>query len=268
MSTNDLNNVLKKLYKTNFFKKIKLKIDNNTLLINVLENPIIENINYTGLKKKFLEEIRKEALFKSRSSYNEYTVGEEKKRLIFLLKELGYYNSVVNIYVKNKKDNLVDIEINLNLGEKAKIKKITFVGNKIFKDSKLKRIIASSEYKYWKFLSGRKFLNENLVEFDKKLLSNFYKNNGFYNVEINSSFAKLLNKNEFELIFNIDARSKIYFGELSLNLPSDFDKNNFTKIYKLFDNIKNEYYSINIIDKILSSFTFKIFIFFYFFIGI
>ena len=53
LSTNDLNNVLKKLYKTNFFKKIKLKIDNNTLLINVLENPIIENINYTGLKKNF-----------------------------------------------------------------------------------------------------------------------------------------------------------------------------------------------------------------------
>ena len=71
----------------------------------------------------------------------------------------------------------------------SKDKKITFIGNKIFKDSKLKRIITSSEYKYWKFLSGRKFLNENLVNFDKRLLTNFYKNNGYYNVEINSSFA-------------------------------------------------------------------------------
>ena len=138
---------------------------------------------------------------------------------------MGYYNSSVDIFVKNKKDNLVDVEINFNLGDKAKIKKITFLGNKVFKDSKLKRIIASSEYKYWKFLTGRKFLNENLVEFDKKLLTNFYKNNGYYNVEVNSSFAKLLNKNEFELIFNINAQSKIFFGELQLNLPLDFDKN-------------------------------------------
>ena len=60
-----------------------------------------------------------------------------------------------------------------------------------------------------------------MVEFDKRLLKNFYKNNGYYNVEINSSFAKLIDKNEFELVFNIDARSKIYFGELNLNLPID-----------------------------------------------
>ena len=65
------------------------------------------------------------------------------------------------------------------------------VGNKVFKDRKLRRIIASEEYKFWKFISGKKYLNENLVEFDTRLLRNFYKNNGYYNVEINSSFAKL-----------------------------------------------------------------------------
>ena len=222
------------------------------MFINVKENPIIEKITYKGIKrKKTLDEIRKDALFKSRSSFNEYILGEEKNRLSFILKDLGYYNSQINIFVKNKEDNLVDIEIDLILGERAKIKQITFVGNKIFKDSKLKRIIASSEYKFWKFLSGRKFLNENVVEFDKRLLKNFYKNNGYYNVQINSSFAKLIDKNEFELVFNIDARPKIYFGELNLNLPIDFEKENFSKIYELFDDIKNEHYSINVIDKIL-----------------
>ena len=51
----------------------------------------------------------------------------------------------------------------LNLGKKSKIKKITFIGNKIFKDKKLRRVITSSEYKFWKFISGRKYLNQNLV---------------------------------------------------------------------------------------------------------
>ena len=175
----DLNSVLKKLYKTNFFKKIDLKIVDKILKIDVEENPIIENINFLGVNKKsLLEEIQKNALIKARSSYNEYIVREEKKRIIKLFKELGYYNANVNILVENKKDNLVDLNFDFKIGKKFKIKKITFVGNKIFKDSKLKRIIASSEFKYWKFLTGRKYLNENLVEFDKKLLSNFYKNNG------------------------------------------------------------------------------------------
>ena len=74
-----------------------------------------------------------------------------------------------------KKNNLVNLVFDFNLGKKAKIKKISFVGNKIYKDNKLKRIIASSEYKYWKFLTGRKFLNENIIEFDKRLLLIFTK---------------------------------------------------------------------------------------------
>ena len=248
----NLNNILKNLYQTNFFSNVSLSFNENTLFINIEENPIIENINYNGIKKqKLLELIKSDAIVKSRSSYNEYVITEEKKRLLNILKSLGYYNPEIDIYVENKKDNLIDLNINFDLGNKAKIKKITFIGNKIFKDSKLKRIITSSEYKYWKFLSGRKFLNENLVNFDKRLLTNFYKNNGYYNVEINSSFARLLNDNEFELIFNIDAKSVKFFGDLKLNLPSDFDEKNFVKINKLFQKIKGEKYSISTIEEIL-----------------
>ena len=64
------------------------------------------------------------------------------------------------------------------LGKKSKIKKITFIGNKVFKDKKLRNIITSTEYKFWKFISGRKFLNQNSVFFDERLLKNFYKKTG------------------------------------------------------------------------------------------
>ena len=90
-----------------------------------------------------------------------------------------------------------------------------------------------------------------MVDFDRRLLTNFYKNNGYYNVKVNSSFAKLINDDEFELIFNIDSKNKVLFGDISLDLPSDFDENNFSKINKLFNEIKGEPYSINSIDKIL-----------------
>ena len=80
----------------------------------------------------------------------------------------------------------------IELGKKSKISKISFIGDKRFKDSTLKNIIISEEYKFWKFLSGKKYLNKNLINYDKRLLNNFYKNKGFFNVIIESSFANYL----------------------------------------------------------------------------
>ncbi len=248
----ELNLIIKRLYETDFFKNITVSFENNTLIIKVVENPIIENIDYRGIKaQKILKLLKENTIVKPRSSYNEINLKNEKKRLQKVLKDLGYYRAKLEIYVENKKNNLVSLVYKFDLGKKAKIKKISFVGNKLFKDKKLRRIIVSSEYKFWKFLTGRKYLNENLVEFDKRLLTNFYKNNGYYNVQVNSSFAKMINEDEFELVFNIDAKSKVFFGDLSLDLPSDYDEKNFIKIKKLFNKIRGNPYSINTIDKIL-----------------
>ena len=132
------------------------------MYIELVENPIIENINYNGIKaNKILDAIKENALTKSRYSFNDLVLKKEKLRLKILFKELGYYAANVEILVEEKKNNLVDLIFNIELGEKAKIKKITFIGNKIFKDRKLRRLISSEEYKFWKFISGKKFLNEN-----------------------------------------------------------------------------------------------------------
>ena len=247
-----LNDILKDLYETDFFSDVSVSLKNQILAINVLENPIIENIVYEGVKnKKTLEIISENATVKSRSSFNDNAIKNEKTNLENILKNLGYYYSTIDISVIESSNNLVDITFTIDLGKKSKIKKITFIGNKIFKDKKLRNIITSTEYKFWKFISGRKYLNQNVVLFDERLLKNFYRNNGYYNVQINSSFAQLIDNNNFELIFNIDSGQKVFFGNLNLNLPSDFDEKNFYTIKKLFKKTQGEPYSINTIDKIL-----------------
>jgi outer membrane protein insertion porin family len=236
----------------NFFEDVSIKYLNQNLIINVIENPIIENISIEGIKnKKTLEILNENSFLKSRSSYNKNIITKEKINIDNILKDLGYYNSSIEVSVIESDNNLVDVVFNIDLGKKAKIKKITFIGDKIFKDKKLRNIITSTEFRFWKFISGRKYLNQNMVLFDERLLKNFYKNNGYYNAEINSSFAKLIDDNNFELIFNINAGDKVLFGELSINLPSDFDEKNFESIKKLFKKTKGKPYSINTIDKIL-----------------
>ncbi|WP_440934178.1 outer membrane protein assembly factor BamA [Candidatus Pelagibacter sp.] len=249
----ELNEILKKLYETNYFEDVSIEFIEGKLNITVKENPIIENVNYIGIKSNTLKEsITKNLNLKSRSSYNDILLEKDRNLILSSLKEQGYYFSEVVIEIVDLKDNKIDLNYNIELNNKAKIKKISFIGNKIYKDRKLRNIIISEEYKFWKIISGKKYLNENLINFDKRLLRNFYLNKGYYDVKINSSFAKLIDNNGFELIFNIDAKNKFYFGNLSLIIPTDFDDANFENLNKIFEDLKNEPYSINSVENIIN----------------
>ena len=216
---NSINNILIDLYNSNFFKDIKVFYENEILKIIVVENPLIYKINFEGIKaKKNLELIQENLFLKERSSFNEIKLNDDVNQIKFTLKNLGYYFSKIDTFVEELEDNKVNINYKINIGEKAKIKKISFIGNKIFKDGRLQNVIISEEYKFWKIISGKKYLNESLIEFDKKLLKNFYLNKGFYDVQINSSFAKLTGENEFELIYNIDANQKKFFNYLKITM--------------------------------------------------
>ena len=247
-----LNNVLKNLYDSNFFKDVSVKFENNNLQINVVEQPIIQNINYDGIKSRTLtEEITEGLYLKPRSSYNELLLEKDQNLIISKLKEKGYYFSDIQTYLIELDKNTIDVRYDINLGKKAKIKKINFVGNKVFKDLKLKNIIISEEYRFWKFISGKKYLNENIIQLDERLLKNYYLNQGYFEVDINSSFAKLVSEEEFELTFNINAGRKFYFNDLKLTIPNDFDENNFISLNTTLNDLNGEIYSINAIQKIV-----------------
>ena len=249
----ELNNITKELYETNFFSNVSVSLINNELIIKLSENPIIQNVIYNGIKSESLKQfITSNVKLRSRSSYVELFLKEDIDGIIENLKLRGYYFAKIETQSELLDDNKLNLIYNIDLGDKAKIKKISFIGNKIFKDKKLKSIILSEESKFWKFISSKKFLNEELVNFDKRLLKNFYLNNGYYNVKISSSFAKITDNNFFELIYNIDSGKKIFFNDLTLELPVDYDKNNFSKLEKTLIELKDEPYSLNSIDKILN----------------
>ena len=252
LDENSINEILKKLYKSGFFKDVIVKIENNNLTIDVLENPIIQTVFIEGIKRKKTEESLYEILsLKNRSSYNSTLIKKDESAILSFLKDDGYYFSKVTSSYQDLGDNKIDLLYQIELGEKSKISKISFIGDKKFKDSTLKNIIISEEYKFWKFLSGKKYLNENLINYDKRLLNNFYKNKGFFNVVIESSFANYLGNDEFEIIYNISSGNKFYFNEFNLNLPLDYDRANFQQLDNIFKKLKGENYSLNSIDKIL-----------------
>ena len=255
MNSNNLNNILKNIYESNFFEDVKVNFENNILRIIVVEKPIIEDVRYEGLKSnKIQETILDLRLLKPKSSFDESLLKKDRDNIYDILLDLGYYFAKVETNLQKLENNKLNLIYNINLGEKSKIRKISFIGDKIYKDKKLKNIIVSEEYKFWKFISGKKFLNENIIELDKRLLKNFYLNKGYHDIQINSSFAKMVEDNNFELIYNISAKEKFYFDNIELQLNNDFDINNFKEVVDFFKELKGEPYSIyrikNIINKI------------------
>ena len=252
LNENDLNLVIKNLYETNFFENVSVKLIDSIFTIEVVEAPLIQNINITGIKaKKNVDLIMNNLILKEKSSFNEILLSQELELIKSNFRLQGFYFTKVEALIEKLENNLVNIEYKINLGDKSKISKLSFIGDKIYKKKKLQSIIVSEEYRFWKFISGKKYLQEELINLDKRLLTNFYLNNGYYNIKINSSFAKLINKDEFELIFNIESGKKIFFGDLNLVLPSDFDKENFSNLNDLLQSLKNIPYSIYSVEKIL-----------------
>ena len=252
VDNNEINNILNRVYSTGFFEDVVVSFNDNVLVIKVIENPIIQNITYDGIKaQKIKDVITKNLNLRDRSSFNEILLLEDKNKIIDSLKSVGYYFADVKVLKEVLEDNKVNIIYKIDIGNKAKIKKISFLGNKIFKDNKLRRLIISEEFKFWKIISGKKYLNADIVELDTRLLRNYYLNKGFYNAKINTSFAKLIDDDGFELIYNIDAGNKVYFNDFNLSIPNDFEKSNFFELENFFREIKKQPYSISSIQKII-----------------
>ena len=248
----ELNIFLKNLYETNFFEDVNLTLTNNLLIIDVKELPIIQEIVINGIKaNKTKEELKDGMNLKEKNPFNETLVQNDLDNISNIFKNSGYYFVSVNVSVEKNKNNTVNLIFDIDRGDQATIKKIKFIGDKKYKDRKLHSIITSEENKFWKFITSAKYINQERIDLDKRLLKNFYLNKGFYDVSINDAYTKLINNKDFILTFNINAGEKYNFGNLNLDLPVDYDENDFKKINNLFNEIKDSQYSLNKIEEIL-----------------
>ena len=248
----NLNNLIKDLYETNYFSDVSIKYENQILYINVVENPIVQNIVIEGIKaNKLKDQIYDSLKIKEKNSFVEDISKKDVTRISNSLKKNGYYFSEVDLLVERKKNNTVNLIYNVKLNEKAIIKQIQFIGDKVFKNRKLRRVIISEEDKPWKFISGKKYLNEERIKLDERLLKNFYINKGYYQVNVSNTYAKYLDDNSFIVTFSINAGNKFKFNEAKLVIPDEYEKSKFKKVINKIKDLKGEVYSYNKIEKIL-----------------
>ncbi len=253
INSENLNSALNKLYKTDYFKDIKISINNGNLKIVVKENPLIQSINIIGIKNQSItEDLSKITKKMEKYPYLENKINDQKNTLINIIRNSGFYFAEIETTIEDNNNNSVNVIYNFNLGERAKISQIKFIGNKIFKNNKLRNIIVSEESKPWKFITTNKYLNESRIKLDVNLLENYFRNKGYYKVEVKSSSAKVIDKNNFVLTFNIDAGKRYYFNDIKLQVSDDYKEENFSNFLEIFDDLKGKPYSLNSIKKIIN----------------
>ena len=253
-SEKDIDKILKNLYSTNFFEDVEVSITNNTLNINLKEYPVINQLVIVGEKSnKYKDQIRKIIKSKAKKSFIKSNLARDIDLIKNLYSSLGYNFTNVEANFKKIDQSRIDLILKIDKGDKTKISKINFLGNNNVRSSRLIDVIASEEDKFWKFITRNTNLTERLVELDKRLLSNYYKSLGYYDVKITSNLAEINVKNNAELIYSIDEGSRYIIKKISTNVDSVFDKQIFFELNNEYEKYIGDYYSPFKIKKLLDN---------------
>ena len=174
---------------------------------------------------------------------NNYNIKHDIKQIKVFYRALGFYFVKIDTEIEKLKKNRVDIIFSIDKGKKAKITKIYFLGDKKIRDKKLRDIITSQESKFWKFISRNVYLNKERIEFDKRLLKNYYRNKGYYEANVVSSNVEYSEGEGFVLTYSIDAGNRYRFKKIFANVSEALDKNAFNSLEAEFDSLVGKYYS-------------------------
>ena len=240
----DINSLIKKLYDTTFFSNISVVVKNNILSVTVKENPIINSITFEGEKaKKYKEKIRELLSLRENSSFVENNIKSDINLIKDFYRSIGFYFVKIDVEIAKLEKNRINISYLIDKGEKAKIAKIYFLGDKKIREKKLRDIITSQESGWWKFISRSVYLSKGRIELDKRLLKNYYRNKGYYEVNIKSTNIEYAEGEGFVLTYNINAGNRYKFKKVFANVSEALDKNAFLSLENEFDKLVGKYYS-------------------------
>jgi len=248
----DINKILKNLYDTNFFEDIKISLKDGVLNIGVKEYATINSVELNGEKSKTITKTVLERLnLKSKESFIENKLSQDINIIKKIYASIGFNFANVEAKIERFDDNRINVVYFLNKGNKTNINKISFIGDKKIKEKRLRDLIVSEENKFWKFLSKNTFLSNTNIELDKRLLINYYKSLGYYDVQVLSSNAEVSQDNLTNLTYTINAGTRYKVTKISTNISDVIDKNLFAPLQDSFKKIIGKYYSPFTVKKLL-----------------
>ena len=233
-SPTQLNSALQSIKKSSYFKTVDISIFNNILNINVIENPTINSISFEG--NKTLSDINLNELItsKQRQTLLISQVEKDTDKIATAYADTGRISAIVTPKVIELSDNRVDLVFEITEGRITEVEKITFTGNRVFSDLRLKGVIATKQAGIFRrFIKSDTFVKDKL-DYDIDLLRNFYINKGFIDFEVQSSVELTREKDAFLINYNIKEGQKYIFSEIKFDTSKlNIDEKSLDKINRI-----------------------------------
>ena len=219
---------LKSLFATGLFADVIMERNGNTLVIRVVENPIINRIVFEGNSKLKEDDFAEEIELRPRMVYTRAKVRSDIQRMLELYRRSGRFAAVVEPKVIQRDQNRVDLIFEISEGPKSRVSRIQFIGNRVFSDRKLRGILATTEARWWRIFGSNDTYDPDRLQFDREEVRQFYLDSGYADIRIVSAVAELTpDQRDFFITFVIEEGEKYVFGKIDVEseirmLPAEF----------------------------------------------
>ena len=250
---------LKSLFGTGLFADVSIRQEGAVLIVRVVENPIINRLVFEGNDQIDDETLNSEVQLAPRQVYSRTRVQNDVKRIVELYRADGRFAAKVEPKIIRLSQNRLDLVFEIDEGPPTKIRKISFIGNKRFTDSRLRSVIQSQEsslmnYLTLSFLTGAGIYDPDLLTFDRELLLRFYQNKGFADFRVVSAVAELSrNRRDFFVTFTLEEGQRYRFG--SIEISSRLEELDVSKLTPAMKIKQGERYNAKLVEATVSSLT-------------
>ncbi len=208
---------LKAMFATGLFADISFSKQGQDLIISVVENPIINQIDFEGNDVVKDERIEPEVTLRPRVIYTRTKIQNDVQRILTLYRRLGRFAVSVEPKIIELPQNRVDLVFEINEGELTEISNIRFVGNKDFDDDDLRSVVQTKESRWYRVLSSDDVYDPDRLTLDRELLRQFYLQEGYADFRVMSAVAELTpDRKSFFLTYTVDEGELYTFGELNV----------------------------------------------------
>lgn len=218
LKSDDLNSMQKKLFETNFFSKVDIKIEGNQVSIYLIENPIIEYVLITGLEERqdYLVNIEKKISLKANSIFSESLLNKDIKSINEFLSSAGYSQSNVEYKINKITNNKVNVFLDIKLNQQFHVREIFFLGDKVFSSSTLKSVISTTQKSWLSLFNTTAIPSVNRINYDISSLKSFYLSRGYYDVQVVNGSIDYIDQNLVNIVFVVNAGGKFFFQKPSV----------------------------------------------------
>ena len=214
---NKIDKTLKALYATGLFADVSIRREGDTLLVKVVENPIINRIAFEGNKRVKTDQLQTEVQLKPRTVYTRTKVQGDVKRILDIYRRNGRFAASVDPKIIELPQNRIDLVFEINEGPSTNVTRIDFVGNREYTDQALREILQTKEERWYRFLSSDDTYDPDRVNYDRELLRRFYLKNGYADFRVVSTVAELSSDRErFFITFGIEEGDRYHLGKIDV----------------------------------------------------